>query len=112
MSEEQKTALRNMQLNASDTRVYFISPETMVIDAHFGSSSKPRTFLVNGQPLNDTSNTFLTTSPSQNSGKFNVQVAKNVGKYAISHPYKVCIPPQPFDVLLFYNPGLSPLPYP
>ena len=91
VSEEQKTALRNMQLNASDTRVYFISPETMVIDAHFGSSSKPRTFLVNGQPLNDTSNTFLTTSPSQNSGKFNVQVAKNVGKYAISHPYKVSL---------------------
>ena len=76
--EDQKTALRNMQLNASDSRVYFVSPETMIIDAHFGSSAKPRRFLVNGQPMDDTSNTFVTSSPSQNSGKFNVQVAKNV----------------------------------
>ena len=89
--EDQKTALRNMQLNASDSRVYFVSPETMIIDAHFGSSAKPRRFLVNGQPMDDTSNTFVTSSPSQNSGKFNVQVAKNVGTYAITHPYKVSL---------------------
>ena len=89
--EEQKTALRNMQLNAQDSRVYFVAPETMVIDAHFGSSMRPRTFLVNGQPQDGTSNTFATTSPSQNSGRFNVAVAKRVGKHAITHPYRVSL---------------------
>ena len=87
----EKRKLNNMQLNASDTRVYFVSPETVVIDAHFGSSSKTRKFIVSGQPQDGTANTFATTSPSQYSGRFNVAVAKRVGKHGITHPYRVSL---------------------
>jgi len=88
---DEKKKLKEMQLNQIESRVYFVSPETMIIDAHFGTSSKERYFDVSGQPLSDTKNMFSCKSPKQPSGKFAVKVSRNVGLYAISHPYKVSL---------------------
>ena len=87
----ERTKLNDMQLDEKDSRVYFVSPETMVIDAHFGSSLNSRHFVVSGQPVGSTTNPFNTTSPSQKSGRFEVKVPETVGLYAISHPYKVSL---------------------
>ena len=91
VTDDEKKKLKEMQLNVAETRVYFVSPETMIIDAHFGTSSKERYFDVSGQPLSDTKNMFSCKSPKQPSGKFPVKVSRNVGLYAISHPYKVSL---------------------
>ena len=88
---DEKKRLKEMQLTPWDSKVYFVSPEIMVIDAHFGSSSQNRYFDVVGQPQDAAKNTFSTKSPTQPSGRFEVKVSKDVGLYAISHPYKVSL---------------------
>ena len=88
---DEKKKLKEMQLIQNESRVYFVSPETMVIDAHFGTSTKERYFDVSGQPQDAAKNTFNGKSPKQPSGKYAVKVNKNVGLYAISHPYKVSL---------------------
>ena len=88
---DEKKKLKEMQLIQKESRVYFVSPETMVIDAHFGTSTKERYFDVSGQPQDAAKNTFNGKSPKQPSGKYAVKVNKNVGLYAISHPYKVSL---------------------
>lgn len=88
-AEEQKR-LREMQLN-QDTRVYFVSPETMIIDAHFGSSSCPRYFSVSGQSVSGRNNLFNTTSPKQASGRYEVKVSESVGRCAITNPFRVSL---------------------
>ena len=88
---DEKKKLNEMRLIQNESRVYFVSPETMIIDAHFGTSSKERYFDVSGQPQDAAKNTFSSKSPKQPSGKYIVKVNKNVGLYAISHPYKVSL---------------------
>ena len=90
VNESEKQRLKEMQLS-KESRVYFVSPETLMIDAHFGTSSKERYFDVSGQPQDGTHNTFSGKSPKQMAGRFPVKVSKNVGLYAITHPYKVSL---------------------
>ena len=61
----------------------------MIIDAHFGTSSKERYFDVFGHPEGENQNTLRGQTPKQPSGRFEVKVSDYVGLYAISHPYEV-----------------------
>lgn len=91
-SQYEKDKLNGMQMKKDESQVYFVSPTTLVIDPHFGSSSKERYFKVSGKPTSIAKNLFDNLqSPKQQSGRFNVTVPRNVGLYAISNPYDVTL---------------------